>query len=34
MNDIGATLMLFVGAIVFALLIMGLHQRFTTRPEG
>jgi cytochrome c biogenesis protein CcdA len=31
MNDIGATLMLFVGAIGLALLIMGTHQRFAGR---
>ena len=31
MNDIGATLMLFVGAIGLALLIMGVHQRVATR---
>ena len=33
MNDIGATLMLFVGAIGIALLIMGVHQRFSPRPS-
>ena len=34
MNDIGATLMLFVGAIGLALLIMGVHQRFAPRTGG
>ena len=28
MNDVGATLMLFIGAIGLALLIMGVHKRF------
>jgi len=32
MNDVGATLMLFIGAIGLALLIMGVHKRFAVRP--
>jgi cytochrome c biogenesis protein CcdA/thiol-disulfide isomerase/thioredoxin len=32
MNDVGATLLLFVGAIGLALLVMGVHKRFTVRP--
>ncbi len=32
MNDIGATLMLFAGAIGLAVLIMGVHKRFAARP--
>ncbi len=34
MNDVGATLMLFVGAIALALLIMGVHQRVSAQPGG
>ena len=33
MNDVGATLMLFVGAIGLALLIMGVHQRVARRTR-
>jgi cytochrome c biogenesis protein CcdA/thiol-disulfide isomerase/thioredoxin len=32
MNDVGATLMLFTGAIGLALLIMGIHKRLAERP--
>jgi len=32
MNDVGATLMLFIGAIGLALLIMGVHKHFAARP--
>lgn len=34
MNDVGATLMLFVGAIALALLIMAVHQRVSAQPGG
>ena len=33
MNDVGATLMLFIGAIGLALLIMGVHQRVAGRTR-
>lgn len=32
MNDVGATLMLFVGAIALALMIMAVHQRNSAEP--
>lgn len=34
MNDVGATLMLFVGAIALALVIMAVHQRNSAQPGG
>jgi len=34
MNDVGATLMLFIGTIALALLIMGVHKRVTAEPAG